>query len=274
MAPEAFFLPAPSGQRFCLYHPPAKSQERERVALLFVHPFADEMNKSRRMVALQSRALAAAGHGVLQMDLLGCGDSSGDFADATWSAWVEDICLASSWLRKRCPAPQWLWGMRAGCLVAAEAARGLPDPVNFLFWQPTPSGRLYLQQFLRLGMAGALREGDSRGVTQKLRQSLAAGVAVEVGGYTLPPALAAGLEKAELTPAERSARLVWLEVATEADVPLAPAAQHCLATWAGAGHRTRSLGVEGLPFWQTVESTESPALLAATLAALSEEIQA
>ncbi|MBK8384562.1 MAG: hypothetical protein IPL11_02315 [Candidatus Accumulibacter sp.] len=41
-------------------------------------------NKSWRIVPLQARALATAGYAVLQIDLMGCGDSSGDFGDATW----------------------------------------------------------------------------------------------------------------------------------------------------------------------------------------------
>jgi alpha/beta superfamily hydrolase len=40
------------------------------------------MNKARRMAALQARALAALGYGVLLLDLHGCGDSSGDFGDS------------------------------------------------------------------------------------------------------------------------------------------------------------------------------------------------
>ncbi len=39
--------------------------------VVHVHAFAEEMNKSRRMAAMQSRALAAAGFAVLQIDLLG-----------------------------------------------------------------------------------------------------------------------------------------------------------------------------------------------------------
>ncbi|MBN9422686.1 MAG: alpha/beta hydrolase, partial [Candidatus Accumulibacter sp.] len=121
MACEAFFLPATSGQRYCLFHRPA-TEGAARGALVYVHPFAEEMNKSRRMAAVQARALAAAGYAVLQIDLHGCGDSSGDFADASWAGWLDDVELACAWLRARCAAPLWLWGLRSGCLLAAEAA--------------------------------------------------------------------------------------------------------------------------------------------------------
>lgn len=271
MAIEAFFLPATGGQRFCLLHRPG-GPETERGALVFIHPFAEEMNKARRMAAVQARALAMAGYRVLQIDLQGCGDSSGNFGDAAWSTWVEDVKLAASWLRRQTEAPLWLWGLRTGCLVAAEAARDLAESVNFLFWQPTVSGKLYLQQFLRLKMAGAWLEGDAKeGGTQALKQRLSAGEPVEVAGYVLSSALANGLEQAELAPPGRPGRLKWLELAAMPEASLAPAAEKCLETWRLVGHRARARVVGGQQFWQTVETTECPALIDATLDMLQEE---
>jgi len=271
MGIEAFYLPAATGQRFCIFHRP-DGPIAERGALVFIHPFAEEMNKSRRMAAVQARVLAAAGYSVLQIDLQGCGDSSGTFGDAAWTDWVEDVKTAWAWLKERTDAPLWLWGLRAGCLVAAAAARELDRPVNFLFWQPPASGKLHLQQFLRLKMAGALQDGDGKGMTQALRQQLAAGEAVEVAGYALTAALADGMERTDLSPPARPGRLEWLEVTgSQAEAGLAPASHRSLDTWRAAGHRVRGQGVGGLQFWQTVETTECQALVDATLAALEEE---
>ena len=86
-AAEPFFLRAARGQRFCLFHPAAGSC---RGAVLYVHPFAEELNRSRRMAGLHAGALAALGDAVLQLDLHGCGGSSGDFAAARWETWQED----------------------------------------------------------------------------------------------------------------------------------------------------------------------------------------
>ena len=58
---EVFFLPAAGGQRFCIFHPPRGSVARG--AVLYVHPFAEEMNKSRRMAALFSRTLSESRSG-------------------------------------------------------------------------------------------------------------------------------------------------------------------------------------------------------------------
>src|SRR6218665_17582 len=110
-----FFLDAADGgQRYCI-HPPAQGSVK-RGQMLYLHPFAEEMNKTRRMAALQARALAQAGFEVLQLDLLGCGDSAGDFGDASWQGWLDDVHLACAWLQSQPrPAPLWLWGLRAGC---------------------------------------------------------------------------------------------------------------------------------------------------------------
>jgi len=53
-------MPARPGQRLCIHHAPRAGAVRGK--LVYVHPLAEEMNKSRRMAALQSRALAAAGY--------------------------------------------------------------------------------------------------------------------------------------------------------------------------------------------------------------------
>src|SRR5262245_3855900 len=95
-APEVFFQPAVgrTGQRLYLHHRP-RPEAAPRGTVLHVHPFAEEMNKSRRMAALHARALAGAGFEVLQVDLAGCGDSSGEFGDATWDDWVADVVDAA-----------------------------------------------------------------------------------------------------------------------------------------------------------------------------------
>src|SRR5690606_9944848 len=88
--------------------------------VLHVHPFAEELNKSRRMAALAARAFAQRGWVVLQMDLLGCGDSAGDFRDASWAGWLDDLSLAWALLATLCAAPTVVWTVRAGSLLAAD----------------------------------------------------------------------------------------------------------------------------------------------------------
>jgi len=284
---EAFFLAADADhggdrgqQRFCLLHAPrhAAQEASPNALIVYVHPFAEEMNKTRRMAALQARAFAEAGCAVLQIDLLGCGDSSGDFGDAGWDDWVQDVVQAARWLRARYPqapdAPLWLWGLRAGCLVANEAAGHIDDKVNFLFWQPAANGKALLQQFLRLKAAGEMLEGKGKGVIEGLKQHLAAGESVEIAGYLLSPKLANGLERASLAPAANARRMVWLETSTRDDAELSPASAAPIARWQAAGVDVQSQVVPGPAFWQTSEIEEAPALIAAGVSALHSARQA
>lgn len=287
MQPEAFFLPALAAQtsqgdqRFCLFYPAEcdASGGAARGLVMYIHPFAEEMNKARHMAALQARALVQAGYAVLQMDLLGCGDSSGDFGDATWQSWVSDVVQGCEWLRQQSNTPDadsgqlplWLWGLRAGCLLAVEAARQLCAPCNFLFWQPPAAGKPLLQQFLRLKVAGDLLGGQAKGVMEGLRQHLAAGSPVEIAGYLLSPGLASGLEQAALVPPANQGptqRLEWFEVSTREDAGLSPISAKTIVQWQQAGFKLGSHIVRGPAFWQTTEIEDAPALITATTAAL------
>ena len=234
-----------------------------------LYPFAEEMNKSRRMIGLGARALAAAGYAVMQLDLQGCGDSSGDLVDARWDDWLDDVAQALDWLAQRYAAPQWLWGTRAGCLVAADAARrsGRRD-LGFLFWQPQASGKQVLQQFLRLKLASQMQQGATKGLTDALQKDLAAGRPVEVVGYRLGAGLSAGLAASALLPVPGGERLCWFEVTTRQPEQLLPAAAPVLDAWRDAGFEVESRAVCGPPFWQTLDVEVAPELVTATVQAL------
>lgn len=265
---EAFFMPvADGGQRFALHHPPAGGAARSTV--LYLPPFAEEANKVRRMAALQSRALAAAGHAVLQPDLLGCGDSSGEFEQASWSDWIDDACSAAAWLVGRYPGrPLWLWGARAGCLLASAVAERIDPTPRLLLWAPVINGAAQLQQFLRIRLAAELVDGPAKGAMAQLKRQLDEGQPVDVAGYRLSAALAAGLGRARLQLPRTATRLVWFDVSSRDDAVLAPAAESWLGDCRAAGHQVQAGTVAGPAFWQTSEIELAPELLAATLAAI------
>ncbi len=264
-APQVFFLPSGAEQRLCIHHAP---QGAERARVLYVHPFAEEMNKSRRMAALASRALAQVGCRVLQIDLRGCGDSSADFGDAAWADWQADVRLGLDWLaaQSSTTAPLWLWGLRAGCLLGAA---DWGQAVNHLFWQPMSSGKLALQQFLRLKLAAEMAGGASKGLMEQMKSAVAAGQPVEVAGYRLGAALATGLEAARLAPAGPAGRVVWLELSTREDATLTPVSEQAIQAWQDAGWRVDAQLLTGPGFWATSEIEEAPALVQATVEALA-----
>lgn len=270
--PQAFFLAVKGTERFCLFYPAAPGPQKGRV--LCLHPFAEELNASRRVMAQQARALSESGHAVLQIDLLGCGDSAGDLSEASWAAWLHDAHAALTWLDAHSSGQLWLWGIRSGALLAAQL---LADPrmscrgdVHLLLWQPVYSGAQMLQQFLRLHAASQWLDAGkaSDGPPAK---ALADGNTVTIAGYALSPALAQDIAQATLTPPAPPAapgHLAWLEVGAQAWAEPGPAAQRALALWRDAGWRVHAKGVQGARFWQTVDLHDASPLHMATREAL------
>jgi exosortase A-associated hydrolase 2 len=264
---EAFFLDGTRGPLFAIYHP-ATSGRQLRQGLVYLPPFAEEMNRARRMAALQARRLSALGVDVLLLDPCGTGDSAGDFGEARWETWREDASTAVAWLRERSGGAVGLWGLRLGALLAAEVASDAPQGIaRLLLWQPVLSGDRYLTQFLRLRLAASLGRDAGRETTQDLRARLAQGEPLEIGGYELAPALAAALSGRDLRSLLSCPTMPhtdWLEVSSAEQPELSPATAKMLEKLDEAGARVVSRAVRGEPFWTIQEFTLAPALLDAT----------
>lgn len=263
-ASEVFFLPAPGGQRLCVLDRPANGTARG--AAVFVHPWAEELNKTRRAVAEGSRALARSGYAVLRIDLFGCGDSSGEFGGATWNDWIDDVALAVQWLSgETCMVPR-LWGLRAGCLVIADYLAKGGSGHGVVLWQPMLSGRQHLAQFLRLHTASQMiADATQRSDSRELRARIAEGALVEVAGYRLAEGLVSGLERAELAFAPTVGPVHWLEASAAEEPELLPASASRVAKLVEGGTHVEAAAVRGQAFWQTVEIAEAPALVDLTV---------
>ncbi|HXF47559.1 MAG TPA: hydrolase 1, exosortase A system-associated [Burkholderiaceae bacterium] len=262
----ATFEPGPGGPRFVLTHRPLRVAERGTVIL--APPFAEEMNKCRRMVAQTARALSADGWRVVQPDLYGCGDSAGDFGAASWQQWVEDLQRALG--AYHAGGELWLWGVRAGALLLPPLLEAIPD-ANLLLWQPAHDGAAVLNQFLRLRASAALLERNETADRAQLRARLAQGESIEVAGYPLSPQVANPLAAARLVlPPDFSGRVVWFDISDDPAEPLSASRQKVSEAWRAAGHRVQFEAVIGPKFWQTVETAEAPALIERTRAALAQ----
>ncbi len=263
---SAGFVDAENSRRFRIVTEPADMQARGTV--VYVHPFAEEMNKSRRMAARMARLLAADGWRVVQRDLAGCGDSSGDFEQACWADWVHDV--AAELRDAPSQRPLWLWGLRAGALLAA-AALDARRPCHLLLWQPVTSGAQHLQQFLRLEAGARIAGTASESRAGSPLQQLRAGQAVEIAGYRLAPALALGLEGARFDIAPSAVgRIVWLELTQIEPAELSPASNRTISALVDRGLAVQAEALPGPPFWQAQEIEDCDALLERTRALLAQ----
>jgi exosortase A-associated hydrolase 2 len=267
-APQPVFIPSSSGRLFGVYHAPGSAGAPRRAAL-YLPPFAEEMNRSRRMAALQARALAAEGVATLILDPFGTGDSAGDFRDATLSLWLDDVVAAADWLNAQGNTILSLWGLRFGALLAGAAAARQSDRFRgLLLWQPVLDGKAMLTQFLRIRVAAAMTEGGAGEKTEDLRAQFAKGSAVEVAGYEVSPELAQALDGLRMDRLTLPADLPvdWLEVGDESGDAVLPAGQRVVEGWRRSERAISTATVRGDPFWTLQETTLVPALLSATTA--------
>lgn len=251
-----------------VYYPPLASQD-PRGDLLFIPPLAEEMNRCRAMVGMQARALSAIGIGTLVLDPLGTGDSGGDHADASWSAWRDDFIRGIAWLKGSANGCLGVWGIRLGAIMAAELTVQDPEIEGLLLWQPVISGRSHYTQFLRIRIAAEMSRPDGVKTTGELRRRSGDGEVIEVSGYRIGPDLARELDALEMPDLRDLAdrHLAWLDVVASAEQNSPQ--ERMIASLRSGGGDVDHRQVIGPPFWQLHERTVAPTLIEATTSAIA-----
>ena len=272
---EPFFLEAPSGPLFAVHHRPA-NRANERGQVLCVPPFNEEMNRCRSMMTVLAKSLAALGFGTLVLDLYGTGDSAGEYRDARWPTWLDDVRAAQAWLQQRPGGIKAVLGVRLGAILAAEvnATSGVPS-VPLVLWQPALEGKVHLTQFFRVRMAAQLDRNDlPKESTASMRQQLLEGQTLEVAGYEIHPELARSIDGARLFDQKLGAgtRVLWLENASAGKSELSPASSTAVAAWQAAGAVVDALTYQGAAFWQVHERVLTPAIVEETSAWLDKNV--
>lgn len=184
--------------------------------VLILPPFAEEMNKTRPMFTRLGNLLAVNGIASVLLDLYGTGDSGGDFSDATWSVWQDDVAQAIKWCElKRIPVTN-LLAVRLGCSLAVEMAHSerLPSLRSTILWQPLFDGRRALTQFLRLRVAASMLSSKGKETVDSLRRLLRAGKSIEIAGYQISSQLAAELDQIVVPSAlpDDFGAVTWIEL--------------------------------------------------------------
>jgi exosortase A-associated hydrolase 2 len=244
-----FYLPGLAGDLFCVYYPSAESMP-DRGDILYVPPFASEMLYSRNFISRMSRQFASLGFGVLSVDLYGSGDSAGDFGEARWEIWKEDLATGVRWLQELGRERITLWGLRMGCLLALDfAAQAQGNYESLFLWQPILSGQSGMDEFVQMHFAGDDR--IERCGTLKQRQGLAAGEIVEIGGYALAAELIRAIDKLEIAPLGKlmKAPIHWMETTPKAEQQLDPNSLRVISHWTKSGIRVHVHKAIAGPFW-------------------------
>ena len=190
--------------------------------VLVCPPFAEEMNKSRRMLTELAQYLAQKDIGLVIPDLYGTGDSEGDFADASIDQWIDDLACTEKWIESKGWRVESVLGIRLGCLLALRylATKDMPKR-RVIFWQPVLDGARALDQFLRLRVAVSLM-ADKKENVASLKARVSAEKKLEISGYTISESLVKGMEtlKLDIVGSNGISELHWFEVLRDLDAIL------------------------------------------------------
>lgn len=273
---EPFYLDGAAGRLFSVLYKPLRPINAKSNAVIFFPPFTEELNKSRRMIALQARRFAQIGLATLVVDLYGTGDSEGQLQQASWSLWRDDMQLALNWLSQQGYQRPVYWGLRLGCTLAIELARAQQEgPGVLLLWQPVANSQVYLNQFLRLKLAAELF-GDSQQknlTTKDIRQQLKAGQSVEIAGYELSPALADDIEQSNIQELSGidGLKVLWFDVVS-GEQGMTIVNKKLAEKWLAQQVDVQTTIVSGEQFWTTPEIAVVPGLLDKTAEAIQREV--
>ena len=254
---EPLYIKSVSGNLFALYHTPANPHDIKG-HILFIPPFAEELNRSRHMISRQAREFSQAGYAVLILDLYGTGDSEGTYAEATVEIWQQDIQSALSWLKGKSELPITLWAMRTGALIAADFVQQYPDSCqNLILWSPVGNGKKFISQYLRIKLAAEFtgKPGDNQTTMKDLWTDLDNGKIIEIAGYDLTGKLAHGLASLDLATIKlpETIKVNWIETALSDPANLSPASQKIIEKWETKDIPVNAYAVKDKAFWTLQE---------------------
>lgn len=263
---KPMFLDGENGRIFALHFCPDAAV---RAHIVFLPPFAEEMNRCRHLVADQGRRFANMGYSCLIVDPFGTGDSEGELAEASWSGWHADAMTGVQWCQQQQELPVVLWGLRLGALLALDlAANRAGQFAGLLLWQPVTNGKTFFTQVLRARIAYLSGMGMPAETSEEMRLRLQGGENIEVAGYVLGGTLAADIDnlKVSALTALSGAEIHWLQQASASVDSPSAGVQKVVNQLVSQDNRVEVTLFQSPQIWQLSERADCHQLLEKTSA--------
>ncbi len=182
-----FFFTSQGARLFGYLH--ASRGPARPVGVVVVHPFMEERQDAHATLFDLSLTLSNAGFPTLRFDQFGCGDSEGEWEDATLPRWLGDVEAAAATLRAEAHVTEVaLVGMRFGATLSALSSRSAGASKLALI-QPVARGDTYVSDLLLANLAAEMVLNRRAGLTRELLiESLESGASINLFGYHLTTA--------------------------------------------------------------------------------------
>jgi exosortase A-associated hydrolase 2 len=267
------YLPSSqNSQIFIAHYAPIEQSEAvgDLQTVILVPPFAEEMNRSKRMYVLCARLLADAGIHAVCFDFAGTGDSFGEWGDFDYLDWknnLVDVCQ----LAKKHSSKISLIAVRDSALISLELIKQAEIQIDkCVLWDPIDSGEVLIRQLIRMKIANAMAGDLKKITTQEVLDKIEQTGYLEVGGYHVASGLIDSIKTQKISDsieaALASTELHWMTTGksnsnTKQQLPInltkLNLAENLLA-------QLTMHSVNDVRFWMQQEVTISPLLLRET----------
>ena len=168
---------------------PIDSVKGGQRAVILVPPFAEEMNRSRRMYVLCARLLANSGTHAVLFDFSGTGDSSGEWGQFSYNDWMGDIKHVYTHCSSFADNVSFI-ALRFGALILSDViSQSNIDVDRCIFWDPIENGEILIRQLIRIKIAAAMAVESKKLTTKEILADIESVGYLESGGYKISKSL-------------------------------------------------------------------------------------
>ena len=237
-----------------VYHP--QSKKKQAVGFVVCPPFAEEKKSSQRMLVDLAKQMANAGYTTFLFDYFACGDSDGDFKDATLSIWIKNTLDALKHLKQHTDIDSiGLIGLRLGCFIALSTINKKERISQGIFIEPVLSPETYFKRSLRQKlMKELITDGKTKSRRSDLINQLNHNKSVDFDGYEISPSFYSDL----LTQKDQASKLELIDIDSVL-IHITPTGKisRDFQKIIEVGSNNKKLGFKNIqldPFWERIDN--------------------